>query len=127
MTTIDVNECPGSASREEKVPATEKSSEKSRAMADEKNATTPNESGEAVAVEFNLSDPEQLERQLARVDLTEEESDQLLREAYKVNKQLKMVSVYAECVYAKFPCKSAKKKKKKSSISFVTKAVCLNM
>ncbi|XP_076443400.1 uncharacterized protein LOC143281956 [Babylonia areolata] len=47
--------------------------------------------GEAQAVEFNLSDPEQLARQLDRVDLTEEESDELLREAYKVNKKLKMM------------------------------------
>ena len=60
-------------------------------MADEKNAE---ERGEAVSVEFNLSDPDQLARQLDRVDLTEEESDQLLREAYKINKQLKMVRVY---------------------------------
>lgn len=40
-------------------------------------------------VEFNLSDPEQLMRQLESVDLTEEESDRLLNEAYKVNKRLR--------------------------------------
>ncbi|KAK7496000.1 hypothetical protein BaRGS_00012701 [Batillaria attramentaria] len=40
-------------------------------------------------VEFNLSDPDQLLRQLESVDLTEEESDKLLNEAYKVNKKLR--------------------------------------
>lgn len=96
MTTVDVHVCPGSASREE---TTEQSSEKSKAMADEKNSQNADGRGETVAIEFNLSDPDQLARQLDSVDLTEEESDQLLREAYKVNKQLKMVRLYANCLF----------------------------
>lgn len=68
-------------------------------MADEKNSQNADGMGETVAIEFNLSDPDQLARQLDSVDLTEEESDQLLREAYKVNKQLKMVRLYADCFY----------------------------
>ncbi|KAL8611899.1 hypothetical protein ACOMHN_033644 [Nucella lapillus] len=60
-------------------------------MAENKLKTKETEGGTGEAVEFNLSDPEQLARQLERVDLTEEESDELLREAYKVNKQLKMI------------------------------------
>ena len=64
---------------------TAKGREKSRVMADK------SQKEDAVPVEFNLSDPDQLARQLERVDLTEEESDELLREAYKVNKQLRMV------------------------------------
>lgn len=88
MAKADVKNQPGPDSRMNNESSAEHSSEKSRSMADDGGA-------EGEAVEFNLSDPDQLAAQLERVDLTEQESDQLLREAYKVNKQLKMVGLLA--------------------------------
>ena len=44
---------------------------------------------EMITIEINLTDPEDLARKLEMIDLTEEETDELLRQALDLNKRLR--------------------------------------
>lgn len=77
MATTGVKECPGSDTRQ------------NSNTEDDMGVSQAERDGAEQTIEFNLSDPDQLSKQLEAADLTEEESDKLLNEAYKVNKKLK--------------------------------------
>ena len=64
-------------------------SQSSKSSSKSKTPSWLTSSKEEAGLEFDLADPEDLLRKMENIDLTEEETEELLKRAYEINKQLR--------------------------------------